>query len=121
MNPRWVMVVAIFLAACGQVVMKYGLRQINYGDIQFNSIVFFLRLAFLNPLVLLGFSLYGISSVLWLVVIHKVELSFAYPMLAGSYVLVALLSWLVFAESLSSTRMMGLGVIAVGVMILSRS
>ena len=46
------------------------------------------------------------------------ELSLAYPLVSLAFVLVAVLSWLVLGERLSASRIMGIGLIVIGVALL---
>jgi drug/metabolite transporter (DMT)-like permease len=77
--------------------------------------------AALNPIVISGFFLYGISAALWLVVLTRAELSWAYPLLSMGYVLVVLLSRVLFHESVTTTRLLGTLVICLGVWLISRT
>jgi drug/metabolite transporter (DMT)-like permease len=58
---------------------------------------------------------------IWLVILSRVELSYAYPMLSLSYVFIVLASWLIFNEHLSLLRLMGVLFISLGVMMVGRS
>jgi len=71
--------------------------------------------------VLLGFILYGVSSLLWLMVLSKRDLSYAYPMIAAGYVLVVFLSWVFFKEEIPLLRIAGLVLICAGVVIVGIS
>ncbi|WP_255253027.1 EamA family transporter [Brevibacillus laterosporus] len=74
-----------------------------------------------NIPIMVGLGLYGISAFVWIAAIEKVQLSYAYPMAALGYVLVALLSMWIFQEPLSGVRLLGLAIIVVGVIVISRS
>jgi multidrug transporter EmrE-like cation transporter len=50
-----------------------------------------------------------------------VEVSYAYPFLSVGYVVVALMGYYIFQENLSWMRAIGIAVIIVGVILLSRS
>jgi multidrug transporter EmrE-like cation transporter len=50
----------------------------------------------------------------------RVDVTIAYPMLSIGYVIAALLAWQFFGESLSATRVLGIAIILVGVVVLSR-
>jgi drug/metabolite transporter (DMT)-like permease len=77
--------------------------------------------SFGNPYVLLGYILYGVSSLVWLIVLSRVEVSLAYPMMATSYVLVVILSRFLLAEEVTPLRFAGTLVICLGVYLLSRT
>ena len=50
-----------------------------------------------------------------------VDVTVAYPMLSMGYVIAALLAWQLFGEPLTSGRVLGIAIILVGVVVLSRS
>jgi multidrug transporter EmrE-like cation transporter len=77
--------------------------------------------AFLNPYVFMGFAFYFLSSLFWMVVLSKVELSVAYPMLSLGYAFVLIASWFLFNEPVSAVRWLGVLVIMAGVTLISRS
>jgi multidrug transporter EmrE-like cation transporter len=64
---------------------------------------------------------YAASFLLWMSVLSKVEVSFAYPFLSIGYVVAALGGYYFFGESLSLTRIAGILVICIGVVLISRS
>ncbi|MGG0755253.1 SMR family transporter [Brevibacillus laterosporus] len=74
-----------------------------------------------NIPIMVGLALYGISAFVWIAAIEKVQLSYAYPMAALGYVLVALLSVWIFQEPVSGVRLIGLAIIVIGVIVISRS
>jgi multidrug transporter EmrE-like cation transporter len=47
--------------------------------------------------------------------------SIAYPMLSIGYIVNAFFAWMLFGETLNPERLLGIGVIIVGVYILARS
>ena len=63
--------------------------------------------AFLNPYVLSGIAIYGFTTLVWLVILSRVKLSIAYPMLSSGYVLSILFSWLLFKEAIPKVRIIG--------------
>ena len=102
----------VIIAALGQLILKSGMNQV--GE-------FTLVKAFTNPLVLLGFSFYGASAVLWLLVLSREALSFVYPLVAMSYVITVILSRFVLHESVPSLRWLGLAVIVLGILLVAKS
>lgn len=102
----------IIIAAAGQLILKSGMNQVG---------VFTLVKAFTNPLVLTGLMFYGLSAVLWLLVLSREALSFVYPLVAFSYVLTVFLSRTILHETVPPLRWVGLGVIVVGILLVARS
>ncbi len=73
-----------------------------------------------SPGVMGGLLLYGVASVLWLGVLSRVELSQAYPFVGLSFVLVAVLGYFVFADTVPPTRVVGIALIVAGVVLVGR-
>ena len=69
----------------------------------------------INPYCFMGLVCYAMSTVCWLAVLSKVDLSFAYPMISIGYVAVLLMSALGFGEEVTLLRWMGVLLIGVGI------
>ncbi len=115
--------VAVLLGVLGQLLLKMGMTQV--GTLEFGGgLVGLIQTGirvFSNLKVLSGFAAYGISSLFWIVVLSKIELSLAYPMLALNYVLVPLTAWLFLGDQVPVLRWVGMGVVIAGVVIISRT
>lgn len=116
-----VLICAVLMSNIGELLLKYGVGQIGVLSLDPRSLVATLVAVFTNMYILAGFGLLFASSILWLSVISRVELSYAYPMLALGYVFVVLSSWALFQENVTPTRLVGVFFICVGVIIVSRS
>ena len=66
----------------------------------------------------MGVFLYGVSALFWLVTLSRVELSFAYPIVSVSYILVAFGSKICFKERISAMRWMSIVIICAGVFLM---
>jgi len=64
---------------------------------------------------------YVVSMVLWLVVLSKVDVSYAYPFLSIGYILAAIVGHFAFHESLPPVRIIGILIICIGVILISRN
>lgn len=64
---------------------------------------------------------YAVSILLWMSVLSKVEVSYAYPFLSVGYVLSAIAGYAFFNENISPIRIVGIVVICIGVILISRS
>jgi multidrug transporter EmrE-like cation transporter len=53
--------------------------------------------------------------------LSRVEVSIAYPMLSIGYVINAVAAWYLFGEAVTPMRMLGIGIIVVGVYVVARS
>jgi drug/metabolite transporter (DMT)-like permease len=80
----------------------------------------FVKAAF-NPYVLFGLLCYGLGFMVWLIVLSKAEVSYAYPLISLGYVFTAILARALFGEAVSFTRMAGIVVTCLGVFLIARS
>lgn len=111
----------VLLNAAAQLALKQGMRQI--GEFEFvlaNALPVGWQVG-TNPFVALGLLCYVVSVGIWILVLSRVEVSLAYPMLSIGYVVNALAAWLLFGENLTPTRIVGIAVICFGVWLLSRT
>jgi drug/metabolite transporter (DMT)-like permease len=112
---------SVTLAVCGQLSLKNGMLKIGFISLDPNNLPMTLLKALLSPFVFLGLCLFFISALSWLVVLSRVELSWAYPMVAMGYIVTVFLSWLLFKENVTLIRIIGCSSIALGVILISRS
>jgi len=110
------LIVAVSLGAAGQMCLKYGVNLLGEGA----SPVVVLKGIF-TPYVFGGFVLYAVSSLFYLIALSRLELSFAYPFVALSFVMVLVLCWLLLGESLPPLRVIGVGLIVIGVLTVAGS
>ena len=73
------------------------------------------------PSLWFALSAYGLSVVVWTVGLSKVPVSQAYPMLSMGYVLNIGLAWWLLGEVPNAQRVIGIGVIVAGVVLVARS
>jgi drug/metabolite transporter (DMT)-like permease len=121
-HPVVFVLVAVVISVLGQVSLKVGMNQV--GAIDAGSLarpMETLMQVFSTPLVWLGLSCYGVSALLWLVVLSRLDLSYAYLMLASMYVLIPLVSWLFLGERIPPMRWLGMVVVVLGVVIVARN
>ncbi|MCU1065504.1 SMR family transporter [Stenotrophomonas maltophilia] len=79
-----------------------------------------IRIAF-NPWVFSGLSCFAASLLLWMYVLSKVQVSFAYPFNSIGYVIVVAAAYFFFREPLSAMKLAGVGLICLGVLLVTRS
>lgn len=111
--------VAIMLLSAGQTSLKAGLNAI--GGVSLANGPGGLFKLFQTPWVIVGFVCYGLSSVLWLDVLSKLDFSLAFPMVGLTYVFTLLIGHFFFGEAVGWERMVGVALILSGVFFLIRS
>ena len=117
---------SIVLSAVGQLCMKAGMQALH-GIVGVSAYTLTLDTVttLRVPIVwtAAGLLAYGSSLLCWLAVLVRYPLSFAYPLLSLSYVLVYVgaTHWTLLAEQASSSRTLGTLLILVGVSVVSLS
>lgn len=108
-------IICVISIVTGQLLLKKGV-----GTPSGKHIFLEFFKIFTTPIVILGFSIYLISAFLWLWILQRVDLSYAYPMLSLSYVFVVLFSKIFLKEHSSWIRWFGIVIICFGVFLISR-
>ena len=113
---------SISLAVSGQLLLKAGMNQIGPitgEDLRAGALT--VTKVATNMQVISGLFLYFLSAAIWLVVLSRVDLSFAYPMLGSSYIGVLFASRSLFDEPVTAIRLGGAVLISLGVLLITRS
>ena len=117
--PLLIVAVAVCFSVTGELFLKAGMNDI--GAFGFSNLIPTMGRILSHPRILIGFVSIGIGAVFWLAALARVDLSWAYPLLSLGYILVLVLSALFLGENVSSVRWVGVIVIVVGVILVSRS
>ena len=112
-------VLSVTLAAIAQLLLKFGMMKVGKISGVANAPSMILR-AVSNPIVLAGLAVFGISALFWLVVLSRVPLSTAYPMVSIGYVIAVLFEWRIFGLAVKPVTVAGCLIIILGVFLLSR-
>jgi drug/metabolite transporter (DMT)-like permease len=110
----------ILLTVYGQLVVKQQIDAAGPPPAGPDQIVFFLRFI-LRPLVASALTAAFLASLCWMAALARFELSYAYPFMSLSFVAVAGCSFLLFRESMSPAKILGLALICLGVFLVSRA
>jgi multidrug transporter EmrE-like cation transporter len=123
MNRTWSVGLALFcvvLTSAAQIALKLGVSggamQSQLGG-QFG----FLSRALVAPMVIAGLGLYAASTLLWLFVLAKLDVSYAYPFVSLGFVFTALYGYFAMDEPMVLARIAGISLIVVGVALVARS
>lgn len=111
----------IFFTVYGQLAIK--MRIGNYGSLpveSYEKIIFLLKF-FLDPIIFSGFVSAFLASLCWMAAMTKFELSYAYPFMGLTFVLVSIFGVLFMSESLSLYKLLGLILIVSGIIITAKA
>lgn len=73
----------------------------------------------MSPTVLTGLACFGLSAAAWLMVLARVDLSQAYPFVALGIVVTVAMAILWFGEPVSALRLIGVALVAGGVILVA--
>ena len=98
---------AILFGVAGQIALKSG-------AVASQSIA----AQFLNPLTLLGLAVYAFAAVCYIVALKKIPVSVAFPSVAASYAVVAIIAHLAWNEPFGWPQLGGLILIGGGIVLI---
>ncbi len=117
----WLIGLTVATGVLGQTVLKLGVSGSESGSLDISRPIALILFIMRSPLVLLGLLLYGLGALAWIVVLSRLDLSYAYPFVALNFVLIPLISRLVFSETIPGLRWLGIAAICVGIFLIARS
>ena len=111
----------VMLNAAAQILMKAGTNAVGHFEFSMENILpIGLKLATEWHIVTALFC-YAFSVVVWVLALSRVPVSIAFPMLSMAYVVNAVAAYYLLGEPFNATKLIGMGVIILGVIILSRA
>lgn len=124
-RPMMTTMICILLStACGvagQLLLKKAMLGIGVLSPSAGAVPSMVMRMATSPLVIIGLGCYVLGSFFWLIALSRAQLSFAYPFVGLSFVLIFGASWLFYGESINVWRLAGLVSILIGVLFVSRS
>ena len=110
---------SVLLNAAAQLFLKAGTNIV--GTVSFGGADTFQTLLQIArvPWFWAGFACYGISLFTWIATLSRLPVSVAYPLISIGYVINAVAAWYLFGESLTAQKLIGIGFIVVGVILVS--
>lgn len=121
MNYLPLILLGVLLNAAAQLFLKEGMRRIGHFDFVWSNLVPIALQVAGNVFILGGLLCYVISVAVWLLVLSRVEVSYAYPLLSVGYIVNAVAGYYLFQENLSITRISGIVIICIGVYFVTKS
>jgi multidrug transporter EmrE-like cation transporter len=107
--------------AAAQLLLKQGMTAYGPLDVAGRGLVPTVFGVVFSPFVFAGLCMFVVSMASHLVVLSRVQLSYAYPFLSLAYVVVAIASWHFFSEDLGAMRIAGIGLIVLGTILIAQS
>lgn len=119
----WTLILAgVGLNAAAQLLLKAATRPLSQlTGFDAGILVHSALVLAVSPYFWAGMACYATSVCVWLAALAKAPVSTAYPMLSLGYIVVAGVSVVWLGESLSPAKMLGIALICLGVVLVSRS
>jgi drug/metabolite transporter (DMT)-like permease len=101
------LVAAVLFGIAGQITLKSG-------AVASPTVV----AQFLNPMTMIGFAIYTVAALCYIVALKKIPVSIAFPSVAASYVVVAILAHILWNEPFGWPQIGGLILISSGILLI---
>ncbi|MGH2679201.1 MAG: hypothetical protein ACRDG8_01750 [Actinomycetota bacterium] len=112
---------SVALAAVAQLTLKHGMDQVAAGSGVLRFGAESLRDVATTPAVWAGLVLFGVSAAVWLAVLSRASLSFAYPFASLTYVLILLADRFLLDQEVPGLRYLGVACIVVGIVLVAQT
>lgn len=97
----------VLVGVIGQILLKTGAQR--SGD---------MVAQFLDPYTIVGFAVYALAAILYIVSLKRIPLSVAFPSVSLSYIVVAVAAHLLWHEPLGLPQFGGIALISGGILLL---
>ncbi|MDP5017781.1 EamA family transporter [Anabaena sp. UHCC 0187] len=109
------LLISVLISIAGQFFLKMG--AIKLGKVDTSNVVSHILSIITTSELLLGLACYGVGAIAYILLLTRVNLSVAAPAVSIGYIFSVLLGYFVLKESISLTRVCGLGLIVTGVIL----
>ncbi|SPF37602.1 conserved membrane hypothetical protein [Syntrophobacter sp. SbD1] len=113
--------ICISMVVVGQTLMKLAIVRSGGMPVLEIGLGGLYRKFVAAPYILIGFGLYGVSAILWLDVLSKLDISVAFPMVSCTYIATLFVGRYMFNEPVNLCRIIGVLLICSGVVFVIRS
>ncbi len=120
LSSLWLIALSVASGVAGQTVIKLGVSQPR-AAVATPNLLSLVTMIVQSPLIVGGLLLYGIGALAWIMVLRRLDLSYAYPFLALNFVLITVISYFILDEQIPPLRLLGVGIIVVGILLIARS
>jgi drug/metabolite transporter (DMT)-like permease len=111
---------SVLCTVYGQIVVKWQVAKAGALPATLSEKIPFLVKLVLNPWIISGMVGGFLALVCWLAAMTKFELSYAYPFMSLAFVFVLILSAVLFHETVTVPKVLGVLLIIAGIIVASR-
>jgi drug/metabolite transporter (DMT)-like permease len=109
--------VTVLFTVYGQLIIKWQTGKAGPFPDQLSDRVSYLADFLINPWVISSLTAAVIAALAWIAALSHLDLSRAYPFVSASFVLVLILSALIFNETITASKALGAMLIVLGLVI----
>lgn len=113
--------VSVGLAAVAQLTLKHGMNQVTAARGEVTLSAGSLGAIASNLAVWGGLALFGLSAIVWLFVLSRASLSFAYPFAALTYAIIVVVDRFVLHQEIPAVRWIGVALIMAGIVLVAQT
>ena len=106
---------SVFLCSVAQLLVKKGMTVLGVVSLSFSQCINLVVAVFTNMYLFLGMFCYGVSVLIWMVVLSRVPVSVAYPVSSLGFIVTTVFAYFLFNEMITFNKIMGIGFICLGV------
>lgn len=107
MNRKNILIIIpLGLLVLGQIIGKFASNGVDINAIHIRQYMHFLPI--------FGIILLFMRGIIWIFILKNIKLTFAYPMMSSSYVIIIFLSWIFFDEAITMKKMLAAICIIIG-------
>jgi drug/metabolite transporter (DMT)-like permease len=110
----------ILFTIVGQLLIKWQMAKVGQLPDPLGEKLLFVLACFINPFIVLGFLSALVASLCWMAAMTKFDLSYAYPFMSLSFLLVMIFSSIMFHEPITLQKVVGMFLVILGIIIGSR-
>jgi multidrug transporter EmrE-like cation transporter len=124
MTPHGLLLVVLsaLFTVVANLMMRAGILRVGGFNLSLSTLKSQILNLSCQPMFVVGFIFYGLAAIIWFRVLSTENLSTSYPLLISiTFVLVTLGAAMLFHEQISWQKILGLGVILAGIVIVAHA
>jgi drug/metabolite transporter (DMT)-like permease len=111
---------SVLLTSSSQLIVKWRVGRAGALPVELARKFLFVTGLLLDPWIIVGILAAFLAGISWMSAMTKLELSFAYPFISLSFVLVFVFSALLFHETVTAPKVIGMLLIIAGIIVTGR-
>lgn len=114
-------VTGVMFNVAAQLLIKAGTNAVGHFEFARENIAPIGWKLATEPHIVGAMCCYALGVVIWILALSRVQVSIAYPLLSLGYVVNAVAAWWLFNEAFNPAKVVGMGIIILGVVVISRA